>query len=1703
MADKSHKEQDLKAQSNPFATGGGGVNFETRVQSAFVILMLTGQRAPCLSSWPIEKIKLQGRYEGFATDDFIIYTKTNTEDEAKLLAQIKHSVAITEGNDTFGEVIQSAWKDFNDSSIFNCDTDSIALITGPLSAIDIENVRPLMEWARYSLNEEEFIQKVNTAKFSSAAKIAKLNVFKTHLKKANKDIDVTDKQLWLFLKKFYLLGYDLDVESGVTLSLLNSLINQNTTGDSSFLWPKIIDIVQYANQNSGTLSMANIPIEVSSLFNTKDNSQIAKDIKKLKEHGNYIIEGIHSDIGGINIRRSEYFGQLLECIDTSKLIILTGERGCGKSSLVKEFAEYAEGKAPLFCLRTEDIDKPHLHDIFVAIGLQSRIDELECYFSMIPKKYFIIESLEKLLEFENTAAFLDLMRFFNKLQGWTVIASTRDYAYQPIVFNYLQTLGINYSSLMIKEFNEYELNELSDKLSYIKPLLNNKQLKSLLQNPFFLDLANKVVNAGGHIKNTDGEKEFRLAVWNYVIQKNHDRSDGLPIRRKQTFVRIAVDRAKHMVYGVSDTGFDSDALLKLEEDSLIRRNEVTGLVYPAHDVLEDWAIEQFIEDTYQNSFGEIRKFLDDIGCEPAMSRAFRLWLHSRLRYGDNIYQFIISVLTNEKIEKHWQDEAITAILLGENTDLFLESLSGHLFEKEGELLKRFCFILRISCKVPDMDLMKQLIENSEKSHTIAPLYLKPYGDCWSTVIRFLLKNKDYISDNLFTHITALLYEWSSIINIDIELPDVSRQAGLLALFLLKRVKDSYRDNSDRKKLLGIIIKVSLSISYEFNQLLNEDIFSIPDEGRRLPYADEFCEMMLVGLETAFLCKYSPDLLIKLALYEWLGERKKRHSYDASFHKEVEECFGLYKFKRSSELFPPSGAKGPFMFLLRYHPGKALYFLLELLNTTAEKYAKSGLDSPEPTQIEIKLNDGTVIKQYCSSRLWNAYRGHSVVPYLLQSALMALENWLISYAEYTKDNTFFEWCFDYILRNSNSVMPAAVLASIAVGYPVIVGKGALPIIRTAELYDLDLSRTVQEHGENEIDWFRTGLNREPLSEMYSDERRKSALQKWRKRDLEFLVVQMQFSGLKDETIKIIDEFRSKYSLDEKWRFRFYRMDTREFKPQIDKGSNIITFTNENIESDLLEIQEKTQKQQEFNFRFLRLFNWADKALKKEKLSGDEYYADWEVALKETRALFQAVENENIYDFVRMQLGSFVKSAAVFLRDYSKKLHEEDLSWCIEIVVNTIITSAGHRDTYTMHDKIDFDGTAAAASVLSILFDFTETEEEKIEVKKILTTALTHPNREVRRQAAKGIKEYLWSRDNDFATQCVIGNIHYAYQELKMIKEHPDIYWEINGIDEEEPKTELYEKWINYIRDQLCQGTFSANIEDISFGSYSADQLFVVFSMIPNGSDNPIHVEFIKRLLILFFEAEKNKNNYHDRDNEINYELSFDFAKDFANFVLVLSKEKAQAYIKELILGCEIAPEFIKSFLIYLDYYTELQNDKPVFWNIWDGLAPKAQEIAIKIGENYNEHSKYDDRTNLIRSMLYTDTPWQKVDYENQYISYGVESITDFIKKAGKNPDVFEAMTSLMYHFPKLFFDKGLLILSQLPTDRIKFNLLYRINSVFYLEKSIHRYLMVEKTASLHREEHQACSILLNELVELASSEAYYLREHLIHSKRIIS
>src|SRR5690606_19047622 len=105
-------------------------------------------------------------------------------------------------------------------------------------------------------------------------------------------------------------------------------------------------------------------------------------------------------------------------------------------------------------------------------------------------------------------------------------------------------------------------------------------------------------------------------------------------------------------------------------------------------------------------------------------------------------------------------------------------------------------------------------------------------------------------------------------------------------------------------------------------------------------------------------------------------------------------------------------------------------------------------------------------------------------------------------------------------------------------------------------------------------------------------------------------------------------------------------------------------------------------------------------------------------------------------------------------------------------------------------------------------------------------------------------------------------------------------------------------------------------------------------------------------------------------------------------------------------------------------------------------------------------------------------------------------------AGENPDVFEALARLMYYFPVIFFEPGILLLSRFQKEKGGVRLLSGVNTSFCLESSIQRFLQVEQTGPLSRTMYDACFVILDGIIETASSRAYYLREHLIRSRKVL-
>ena len=265
MTVKKHQDQAKKvtvsALSNPFSTGGGGVDFEHRVQATFLLALLVEGFSPLLNL-PITSVLFQAKKSGYDTDDIVLFSSSDTY-SAKLICQIKHKVTITENNEIFRDVIFSAWSDFNKPT-FNKRTDKIVLITGAVA--NANSLRFIYDQANGSLDATDFINRIYRPGYSNDTNREKLNALKSLLKKVNNNQEVTDEQLWEFCKVFTILVFDLDYESSVNEFLIYALIASNCKDNAVSVWAQLVDHSARCDKAAAHVTLGNIPEYIKQKF---------------------------------------------------------------------------------------------------------------------------------------------------------------------------------------------------------------------------------------------------------------------------------------------------------------------------------------------------------------------------------------------------------------------------------------------------------------------------------------------------------------------------------------------------------------------------------------------------------------------------------------------------------------------------------------------------------------------------------------------------------------------------------------------------------------------------------------------------------------------------------------------------------------------------------------------------------------------------------------------------------------------------------------------------------------------------------------------------------------------------------------------------------------------------------------------------------------------------------------------------------------------------------------------------------------------------------------------------------------------------------------------------------------------------------------------------------------------------------------------
>lgn len=254
--------------SNAFSTGGGGVNFEQKVQAMFLLSLLVDGFCPAMNE-QTKSVWFQAKMQ-YDVDDLAVFTYRG-QAEGKLLCQIKHSITISETNQTFQEVITAAWSDFQKDN-FDRDNDRIALGTAQIAYKSQQALKFLHAQAEASGDEKQFADRVYHTNSSNDDNKKALAAIASCIEKAN-DGKPTDLELWKFCKCFILLLFDVDCEESINKALSISLIKCNSTEKADLVWSRLVEYAGCCNQTAANISLQNIDREILDLFSNQESIQ--------------------------------------------------------------------------------------------------------------------------------------------------------------------------------------------------------------------------------------------------------------------------------------------------------------------------------------------------------------------------------------------------------------------------------------------------------------------------------------------------------------------------------------------------------------------------------------------------------------------------------------------------------------------------------------------------------------------------------------------------------------------------------------------------------------------------------------------------------------------------------------------------------------------------------------------------------------------------------------------------------------------------------------------------------------------------------------------------------------------------------------------------------------------------------------------------------------------------------------------------------------------------------------------------------------------------------------------------------------------------------------------------------------------------------------------------------------------------------------
>jgi hypothetical protein len=734
--------------TNSAAAGPAGPQFEVRVGAAYLLALAAEASPRALPGATVTRVAYQRSARGHPMDDIVVTGRLADGADAFLDIQAKRTIDFTKSETEFGAVVAQIVATANMPGFWDRRHEVAVAIARTSTKIERDYQR-LLAQAR-SLSSGADLRALLTIQGLATPGMRDFEAaFRAHLMQIEPSAD--DNRVLALLRRLHILVFDFENTGSATMELVRERAGHLVGGNvaqAEQLWTALVDISLRLDADGGEVDVVELRRRLGqeNSFTLQGRLSLVPAQSFLSSISSDTLAAIKDDIDGARLLRPAPLEAVETVPDQFRYIELRGERGSGKSGVLKRVAiqERLEGQS--IVLDNQRLPGGGWSQLAHLIDTTSTAREFLADLAASGGATLFIDGID-FIEGDKRATVTDLLIAAAEISSCRVIATARtdfspeDRMWMPDAA--LRTLGRK--EVAVADLDDDDIAALGTLLPRLALLLQSERALPITRNLFQLQRT----LALGDSEVPAGEAALARQWWE---RGGEGGSDGQHARIVS--LRALGDQSISSVRDMEIASLDGGAV------DALRQFDVLSITVPGsravfrHDVLRDWAIGNYL---YDDPPAVTRLPLGTLAppdLRGGLEIAGRLSIEKAIDVSR--WLTLLGLVSAQDVHGSWRRQVLLALVRCEDWRTVLDRAQDALYADSGALLRD---LMGLVLSVETRSIRQELIAAGMPDETMPRTIVVPTNYSWPKLIAWLLMNRATLPGPVCVEAVNFFYQW--------------------------------------------------------------------------------------------------------------------------------------------------------------------------------------------------------------------------------------------------------------------------------------------------------------------------------------------------------------------------------------------------------------------------------------------------------------------------------------------------------------------------------------------------------------------------------------------------------------------------------------------------------------------------------------------------------------------------------------------------------------------------------------------------------------------------------------------------------------------------------------------------------------------------------------------------------------------------------